>query len=80
MTNHVITSKNPNLKIGEIYRGLAEGPFKYGSLPSQCFRVVGKATEQDWIDCNVSYGAPRDHTEMLVRVDEPWYYYWIQTD
>lgn len=76
----VICSKNPNLKIGKIYRGLDSGPWKYGPLPNQCFMVISKSTAEAWIECNVAWGGPRDHFEMLVDINGPWFYYEIQTD
>lgn len=80
MNKLIVCSKDPNLEIGKIYKGLARGPIGYGALPDQYHRVIAKATEQDWIDCNVAWGSDREWTEILAQINGPWYYYEIQTD
>ena len=81
MSKLVITSKNPNLKVGKIYRGLDKGPW-HRSEPNQCFFIVAKSTEQAWIDCLVSFHGEKERSflEMLAVVNGPWYYYEIETD
>ena len=79
MAKTVITSKNPDLVIGKVYSGM-EGPWGYGLLSHQAFRVVERSTDEAWIDCNVAWGGHRDYLEMIASVDGPWYYYEIQTD
>ncbi len=82
MPKMVLCSKVPDKKIGGVYRGIEESPWSMGCipLPKQCYRIVAVATEQDWIESSVSFGAPRDHCEALVKINGPWYYYEIQTD
>lgn len=74
-----ITSKNPDLKPGEVHTGMT-GPWKYGFLPSQTYRIVGPAKEEDWVNCHVEWGGPRDHFESITKINGPWYYYEIETD
>lgn len=76
----VITSHNPNVKAGDIHEGLQMGPWKYGPLPKQFHKIIGPATKEEWIECNVAWGGPRDHLEMIADVNGPWYYYEIETD
>ena len=81
MAKMVMVSKNPDLKIGKIYRGLARGPW-YEPEPNQRFLVVAKSDEQGWIDCCVSYSGEgeRSWLQMLACINGPWYYYEILTD
>ncbi len=77
----VIISKNPNLEIGKIYRGLAADPWTE-PRPNQYQRVLAKSDAQAWIDCLASIRGEhlRDHFETLTIFGGPWYYYEIQTD
>ena len=54
MIKLVVVSKNPAFEIGKIYRGLERGPWNRPE-PNQCFRGIGKSTEEAWIDCLVSF-------------------------
>ena len=79
MAELVIVTKNPNLEIGKVYRGLTRGPWLEPE-PNQCYRVVSRSTEEAWVDCLAAHGGDREWNEMLCCIDEPWYYYQIQTD
>ena len=75
----VIVTKNPNLEIGKAYRGLTTGPH-HEPEPDQYYRVVAYSTEDQWVNCLVAHGQDREWCEILCRINEPWYYYQIQTD
>lgn len=79
MPKLVIVTKNSDLEIGKFYRGLEKGPWNEPE-PEQGFKVIGRCTAEEWIDCCVAFGGPRDHYEMIVDMNGPWHYYEIQTD
>jgi len=81
MPKIVIVSKNPDLEINEVYRGLATGPW-HEPQPNLCYKVVARSTEQGWIDCLVAFKGEREreHLQMVASINGPWYYYEIQTD
>ena len=80
MKKTVICSHVPDHEIGKVYKGIDAGPHAE-PRPEQYFKVIGHATEQDWIDCCSDYSPHlRDHFEMLVKINGPWYYYKIETD
>ena len=43
MAELVIVTKNPDLEIGKVYRGLTTGPHNEPE-PNQCYRVVAHST------------------------------------
>ncbi|KKR32048.1 MAG: hypothetical protein UT65_C0010G0012 [Parcubacteria group bacterium GW2011_GWF2_39_8b] len=79
MAELVIVTKNPDLEIGKVYRGLTTGPHNEPE-PNQCYRVVAHSTEEAWVNCLVAHGKERAWQEMICRINEPWYYYQIETD
>ena len=80
MSNDVIVTKS-TLKVFEVYRGLARGPWLEPE-PNQCFMVVGVATAEDWIECCINYVGEEERSwlETLVHINGPWNYYEVRTD
>lgn len=68
-------------EVGKFYRGIEYGPWCEPE-PEQCFKVVAVASEQDWIDCIVSFRGEEERSwaEILAKINGPWLYYEIQTD
>ena len=80
MPKLVMANKSPNLTIGGIYKGLGgieKGEFR----PDQPYRVIAKATPEEYIESCVSLGVSRDYIELLMqKARDARYYYEIQTD
>jgi len=69
------------LEVNKIYRGLECGPW-HEPEPYQCFLVIEESTEEEWIDCLVSFHGEKERSwlEMLTAINGPWNYYEIVTD
>ncbi len=80
MSKLVMASKSPNLTIGGIYKGLGttkEGEF----MPDQPFRVIRRATPEEYVESSVSLGVSRSYMEDLMqKAGDARYYYEIHTD
>jgi hypothetical protein len=64
------------LEIGSIRTGIWD-PW-YNFLPDQRVLIVAEATEDDWVNCVVTFGEEQAWAEMLACLDP--YFYEIRTD
>ena len=80
MSKLIMAHKSPNLTIGGIYKGLG-GVEKDEFLADQPYRVIRRATPDEYVESCLSLGLTRDYMELLMRTKgDSRYYYEIQTD